>query len=203
MASSAPSNAISFDVIIILIIVLLLARRTYAQITGAAYSVGQLFGFAGFYVLIFGLFAAGTILTAVLAWGTIAYLLLVPYLALPAITAFFATPYIRRVVQFEERGDGRWYYRLSWHIPVLYLVLFVARFAAEIAVFGPAAFIISFPPPAVASSLIFVLIGVDLMFSVSMGLLIGRGVGVYLAHQQLPKGSAAPPSPPSPPLPSQ
>lgn len=195
----AGSSAVESLAIFLAIIVLVLARRTVRQLYGTRYSIGRLFGFAGVYVLLFALLAFGTLYAAVGAWGTDAYGLIGLYAAVPAASAFLAAPYVRRVVAFEQRPDGYWYYRLSWHIPVLYLVLFVVRIAAEFVIFGPFAAFASYPPPVPPTGLgLAILVGVDLLFGVSLGLLIGRGFGVYRAHQKLPAAAAQS----SPPLPS-
>jgi len=199
---TAPNlSSVAPGVILLAVIVLVIARRTIRQIQGARYSVGRLVVFASFYVLLFVALASATLYAAVVAWGSDAYVLLVPYLAIPLVGAYLTAPYIRRVVHFERRGDGAWYYRLSWHIPVLYLALFTARIAAEIAVLGIAGAEPSIPPPPPPSvGALEVLIGVDLMFAASLGLMVGRGLGVVRAHRDLPAEPTA--SPPSPPLPS-
>jgi hypothetical protein len=199
--SSAPPSALSTELIVVAIIALVLLRRTYGQLTGARYSSGRLFGFAGFYVLIFAIFGFGTIYAAIATWGSVAYALLVPYALVPIGVAFLATPFVERIVHFERRDDGQLYYQLPWHVPVLYLVLFIARIGAEIAVYGSSAF--NVPPPAPPTVLdLVILVVVDLLFATSLGLLVGRGLGVYRAHAKLPATEGAPPSPPSPPLPS-
>jgi hypothetical protein len=195
MSTAAVSN-LGPEVIVLVFIVLILARRTYAQIQGARFSAERLAVFAGFYVLLFAALAAGTLYAALSAWGTPAYLLVLPYVAVPGVSALMAAPYIQRVVRFELRADGNWYYRLSWHIPVLYLGLFVARIAAEVAVFGGSAVLVTFPPPSPPSlAALYLLVGVDLLFGISLGLLIGRGFGVYRAHRALPPAEGAPPPP--------
>lgn len=186
-------------IIFLVIVVLILVRRTVAQLQGARFSPGRLFGFAGFYILLFGLLAFGTLYAAVGTWGSNAYALLALYVAVPAAAAYVAAPYIRRVVKFEQRADGYWYYRLSWHVPILYVVLFVARLAAEFVIFGPTAAFVSYPPPAPSTVLdLDILLGVDLLFGVSLGLLIGRGVGVFRAHRDLPAHETGPAAPPLP-----
>ncbi len=198
--TSAPSGAITTDLIILVLICLMLGRRTYLQLTGAPYSPSRLFVFAGFYVFLFALLGAGTIYAAILTWGTDAFVLLAPYIAIPVATAYFAAPFVERIVRFDRRGGGQWYYTLPWHIPILYLLLFVARVAGEIVVLGPSAFF-TFPPPPPSSSLALdVLVAIDLLFAASTGLLLARGFGIYRAHQKLPPDAAPPPSP-SPPLP--
>jgi len=197
--SGASPSSVSTAVIVLLIIVLLLARRTYLQVRGARYSTGRLFGFAAFYVLLFVALAFTTLYAAVATWGFDAYLLLAPYAAVPVLAAVFVVPYVRRIVRFERRDDGQWSYRLPWHIPVLYLGLFVTRFVAEFAVFGVAGLLFTFPLPAPPSvGALAILVGVDLLFGLSLGLLLGRGIGVYAAHRDL---TAEPGSPTAAPLP--
>jgi len=201
--SAPPVASVAPEIAILVLLIAMIVRRTVLQMQGARFSVGRLFVFAGLYVLLFVAFAFTTLFAAVVAWGTTAYLFVVPYALIPALAAFFAAPYVRRIVRFERRENGEWYYRLSWHIPILYLALFTARIAAEVAVFGLAGVEFTIPPPAPPSvGALEILVGVDLMFAVSLGLLVGRGVGVVLAHRNLPKDAAHPTLPPSPPLPS-
>ena len=201
--SSPPPSSLTPELVLLVLLILLIARRTVAQLQGARFSAGRLFGFAALYVLLFVALAFTTLYAALGAWGSSAYVLLVPYVAVPALGAYLTAPYIRRVVRFERRENGQWYYRLSWHIPILYLALFSARIVAEIAVFGLAGVEFTIPPPAPPSlGALEILIGVDLLFGLSLGLLLGRGVGVYLAHRDLPPDATGVPSPPSPPLPS-
>lgn len=194
---SAPvSSNLTPALVLLVVIVLIIVRRTYRQIQGTPYSTGRLFGFGGFTALLFVLLAFGTIYAAVATWGSVAYGLLVAYVAVPAAAAVVAAPYVQRVVRFEHRENGQWYYRLSWHIPVLYLALFVVRIVAEVAIFGLSA-VLAYPPPTPSSvAVLAVLIGVDLLFGVSFGLLVGRGIGVYRAHRALPPSAPAPSAPP-------
>lgn len=204
MASSAPApptSAFYTELFLIVIIVLILARRTYAMIQGTAYSAARLFGFAGFYILLYVVLAYGTLASALGFWGSTTYLLVAAYVAVPVVAGLVAAPHVERIVHFEQRADGQWYYKLGMVVPVAYLVLFVIRIGAEIAVLGPNAFYLTFPPPPAPSvGALVVLLAVDLLFGVSLGLLLGRGVGVYRAYQKLPKAKSTPP-PPSAPLP--
>jgi hypothetical protein len=197
--ASPPPSSLTPAIIVLLLFVLIVVRRTYAQLRGARFSVGRLFAFAGLYVLLFAFLAFGTLYAAVGTWGSDAYLLLALYVAVPVAAAYVAAPYIRRVVHFERQADGGWTYRLSWHVPVLYLVLFLVRIAAEIAIFGLSGVLVSYPPPAPPSVMALeILVGVDLLFGLSLGLLVGRGLGVYRGYRDLPGSASGPPA--SPPL---
>jgi hypothetical protein len=196
--ASPPPDA-STAVIVLLFIVLILARRTYLMVQGTRYSTGRLFGFAGFYVLLFVVLAFATLYSSVATWGAIAYGLIAAYVAVPAVAALLVVPYVRRIVRFERRENGAWYYRLPWHIPALYLTLFIVRIVAEFAVFGLAGLVFTFPLPAPPSAAALVLlVVVDMLFGFSLGLLLGRGVGVYQAHRDLPTAEGSPTSPPLP-----
>lgn len=199
--ASAPPSPVTTEIVIFAILVLFLVRRTLRMVSGAVYSVGRVFVFAALYILLFVALAFTTLFAAVVDLGPNAYSLLLPYAAVPVVAGLFAAPYIRRAVAFEHRVDGQLYYRLSWYLPALYLTLFVTRFVAEFLVLGPSALTFAFPPPTPSSLAgLYALIGVDLLFGVSLGLLVGRGVGVYLAHGDFTSQQTAPP--PSPPLPS-
>jgi hypothetical protein len=193
--SSPSSSDVSTAAILLVLIVAILARRTYLLMRGARYSPGRLFGFTGFYVLLFALLAVPTIFAAVSSWGVYGWLLIAAYAVVPAAAAVVAVPYVRRIVRFEERGSGQWYYSLPWHIPVLYLSLFVVRFVLEILLFGPA-FVTSFALPAsIPTGALLVLAGVDLLFGLSTGILVGRSVGVYRAFSSRSPESSASRSP--------
>ena len=198
--STPPPSDVTPVLVVLVLFVLIIARRTYLMVQGTRYSTGRLFTFAAFYVLLFVAFAFTTLYAALGCFGSDTYPLCALYVAVPVAAAGLARPLVRRTVRFEERGDGQLYYRLPWHVPVLYLVLFVSRIVAEFAVFGLAGLLFTFPLPAPPSvGALLVLIVVDLLFGFSLGLLLGRGIGVYEAHRDLPTGA---PPPSSPPLPS-
>lgn len=201
MSAAAPPSTFAFTAVILVVIILLLARRTYLAISGARYSPGQLFATAGFYVFLFALLAYSTLSAALSAWGEIAAALVIPYAIAVVGAATVATPYVRRIVRFENRA-GQLYYKLPWHVPVLVLVLFVARLGIEFAIFGASAASTFGPTTNLGPGLILVLVAIDLLFGLSLGLLLGRGIGVYQAHTRLESwapGGGAPLAPGSPP----
>ena len=195
----APSAAqIEPTIVIVAILLLLVARRTYASISGAAYSPARLFAFVGFAALFFALFAGSTIYAALGTWGSVAWLLLAPYLLVPAVVVGVTIPHVRAAVRFERRDNGQTYFRLPWLVPVLYLVLFTSRLAIEIVLFGLSSLFSPSFPSSLPTGTLLVTIAFDLLYAVSVGLLLGRGVGVRQAFER----SAAPATPPpaNPPL---
>jgi len=196
--ATPSASALEPAIIVLVLFVAIIARRTYAMITGARYSAGRLFAFTGFYVLLFAALAFPTLYAAAHAWGGYGELLLAPYVAVPVIAAAVAAPYVRRIVRFEERDGGTWYYQLPWLVPVLYLVLFVVRFVLEILIFGLSVVTSFFLPTSLPPGLVLLLVGVDLLFGVSTGLLTGRSIGVYRGYHDLPnaeRGSSGAPLP--------
>jgi hypothetical protein len=197
MATTEPETT---GVIILFLIVLLMARRTVSLAQGTPYSPTRVFGYGAFTMLIFGVFAATTIYVALGVWGDLALALVAPYLGVIVAATLIAEPRVRARVRFERRGDQRLYYRLPIVIPVLTLALFVIRLSVEVLLFGlNAAVTFSFPTSVPLSTLL-VLIGVDLLYAISVGLLLGRGLAVRAAYAAGP-AKDAPLAPSGPPVP--
>ena len=178
-----PSGALETTLIILAVIVFVVARRTYAQVAGATYSPVRLYGFAALAGVFFLLFASSTALLAFATWGGLAAIVIVADGVALAGCAVGARPQVQRAVRFETRPDGLVYYRLPWVIPVLYLVLFVARLGVEFLLLGPGAFGTFGGSSHVAPTVLLVLIGFDLLYAVSLGLLLGRAAGVSAAYR--------------------
>ncbi len=194
--STPPTGSVETSLIILAIIVLIVARRTYSMIQGARYSEVRLFAFGGFALVFFGAFAATTLYVALGVWGMIAWGLLGPYVLVVVAAAWVTAPHVRKVVRFERREGGQLYYRLPWVIPVLYLILFVARLGIEVVLFGTAALVTFSLPTSLPLVLLVILIGFDLLYGASLGLLFGRGIGVRRAHQDLARSDSLPAVPP-------
>ncbi|HTT72807.1 MAG TPA: hypothetical protein VMG99_01465 [Thermoplasmata archaeon] len=185
---SAGTSALVFLAIIVLIMV----RRTYMLSRGSVYSPGRVFSYGGFSMLLFAVFAATTIYVAVGTWGTVGYALLAPYVAIVVGSVFVAEPRVRRLVKFEERADGRTYYLLPLIVPVLTLVLFIVRVAVEIWLFGLDSIATFAIPTSLSSGALEILIAFDLLYGISIGLLIGRGLAIraaFNARQPAPESA--------------
>ena len=198
MTSSPPSTGFEGIAIFLVILVLILVRRTLGLVRGTRYSLPRLITFAGLYALLFGALGALTIYAAVGTWGPIGGTLSVPYAAVVLGAALLAAPYVQRIVRFERREGGAWYYRLPGIVPVLTLGLFLLRFVAEIAVFGIQAVSSPVLPSTLPENVLGVLVGIDLLFGVSVGLLLARAIGVSRAFRALPPAPEATTAPPLP-----
>jgi hypothetical protein len=183
MTSPTPTP-IAAGVIILAILVLFMARRTYALSQGTPYTPGRVFAYGGFSTLLFAVLAASTIYVAAGTWGPIGLALVAPYALVVLSAAWVAEPRVRRLVRFEEHPDGRMYYRLPLVIPIITMVLFLVRVTIEILLFGLTAFFtFSFPSTLPLGSLL-ILIAVDLLYGGSVGLLYGRAFAVRAAFRE-------------------
>ncbi len=162
-----------------------MVRRTVAIIQGARYGPGRLFVFACFSSVFFVLFGASTLYVAVGTWGMAAVGLVAAYAGIVVVAAVAVVPHVARVCKLERRDDGAIYFRLPAVIPVASLVLFLARAAIEVALFGVAAFSSFTLPTSLPVDSLLVVIGFDLMYGVSIGLLFGRALGVRQAVARL------------------
>jgi hypothetical protein len=181
--SSADTTALVFLVIIVLIMV----RRTYALSQGTAYNPARVFGYGAFSSLLFVVFAATTIYVAVGTWGLVALALIAPYAGIVVASALVAEPRVRRLVKFEEHPNGQVYFRLPLIVPVLTVILFVVRVGIEVWMFGLNSIATFTLPTSLSVGALAVLIGFDLLYGVSVGLLFGRGFairGAYLARSK-------------------
>ena len=183
MTGSLSSSDVS-AIAVVAIVIVAMARRTYRLSHGAPYSPTRVFAYGGFSFVLFGLLAASTIYVAVGSWGTGAYGLAAAYAAVVGATAWLAIPHLRSRVTFDRRDGGTLYYRLPLLVPVLSLGLFALRILVEVALFGLAALSTFAFPATLPTGALLVLIGSDLTYGVSVGLLLGRGFGIRSAAER-------------------
>jgi hypothetical protein len=175
------------------LIFLVIARRAIQMARGVPYSTPRLVAQACLFLFLFG-FTILFDLEFLPAW------MLAIDTALLAPSAGIATRHVRRVIQFDQRADGQWMYRLGILLPAIYLGLYAVRLAVEIVVV-PAVLTGSGTIPLLDPLQQYALAGVDGLFAVSAGLLVGRSFGVYEAYSErmrnLPPIPSGPPPPPS------
>jgi len=179
--SSAPPVSLETTVVVLVLFIAIIARRTYRTLTGARYSPARMFGFVGFALAFFALFVATTVYAALGTWGPVGWALLAPDGATTCVVAVYTYPHVRRVVRFERRDDGTAYYRLPWLVPVLYLSLYTARLVVEVVVFGVSSLSSPSFPSSLPQGVLVIAAAFDVLYAVSLGLLFGRALGVRRA----------------------
>lgn len=174
------------QVAILLLILVILARRTYGMIRGAVVDLGRLAAVTALYVVLWLLVVLGGLLS--LPWYSVAI-----DAAIAAATAVLMVPLVERRVTLERRPDGRWFYRLPVAVPLAYTVLFGARLAIDFLVLGTTPF--TYPPPSggVSANALLLVSVVDALFSFSTGLMVARGIAVYRVYGR----RVEPPGPPT------
>jgi hypothetical protein len=195
---SGGLNANDFSAIIfVVIVVLIVVRRTYYMLRGAVASPARLIGYS---VVVAALFAA----TVAVSYGVVPVYAFAADAAVLVAAALLALPYVRRHVHFEQRPPSTdWYYRLSPWIPLSYVVLLVVRISLLFAILGPSAFNFAPVTTTLSTPALLTLVGVDLLFALSTGLLVGRNAGVLLALREKVAGSPPVPSAAESPLSSR
>lgn len=175
MASFTSGELIA--IVIQLLIVLLVLRRSYAMVGGVPYSAPRLVLLPGLILVIWGLDELESLLLT--PWA-------LPYLialdvALLLVAAFGVAGVAQRMTRVDRGESGQWTYRIGFSLAALFLVAFVLRLALALALF-PSSLEFGAPPggyPPVAQQL--ALAAIDALFSLSAGLLVGRSVGIYRA----------------------
>ena len=171
----APSASELEPAILVLVVVaFLFARRVVSSYRGAPVSTGRLVGYAAFVLVVF-------------AFTVLSGLFFLPWWSVPidacvvVVAALLGARHVARTVVLEERSPGTWYFRLGVAIPVVYLVLFVARIVIDLVVLNYDPF--TGPPSftSVSGPIAALLVGVDALFALSAGLVVGRTVGVLRA----------------------
>lgn len=169
------------------VIVLLIARRSYAMSQGVPFSRVRLLLLP---ILILVLWGVSELESIFLTPWAVPYLIVVDVAILAGTSVGFA-PVAERMTSVGRDAAGNWTYRISFTLAALFLLAFVARLALAVALF-PSSLQFGAPPsgfPAAAQQSVLAVI--DAIFSLSAGLLVGRSLGVlrkWAAAQAAPSG---------------
>jgi hypothetical protein len=175
---------LSSTVFFVAVIALVYVRRILLSISGTPVSGTRLALYSVFVGVLFAL--------AIVTGYSIVPWYLYPALGAAVVAAFFvAEPYVRSRVVVEERGAGRWVYRLSPIVPLVYVLLFVVRLLLDLFVLNLDPLVSSFGPVTVSAGAAAVLVVIDVLFALSTGLVLGRNVGVYRAYAARLRGPPA------------
>jgi hypothetical protein len=177
------------------ILVLWIGVRSYRSYQGRLYSAGRVLVFP---VLILLLFLSTEYDTIVAVPWALPLWTIVDLVVLTA-AALATLPLAPRLVRVTRRDDGEWYYQYGIELIAVYLGLWVVRLGLA-AYFDPSSIEFVTPTgPAPSATASEVLVLIQGLFSISSGLVIGRGVGTYRLHEQaqktLPTGTARPRQP--------
>ncbi len=176
--ATAPSVELGYGVLLF-VIAALSVRWAYRTITGTPVSFAAIVGMSVVYVLIFAYAALNSL-------RTLADLLLVPFVIVAAVAAVIAARYVEQVVRFEQRSDGRWYFRLGLFLPMLYIAILVSRLVENLILLRIDPFQVQLPPALPLGSLAArIVFTSNVLFAAGTGFLVGRNLGVHRAFVRL------------------
>ncbi|MCI4373278.1 MAG: hypothetical protein L3K02_06525 [Thermoplasmata archaeon] len=171
----ASYNSAELTAIVIqLIIVLVIVRRSYLMTQGVPYSLSRL---AITPVLILFLWAVTELESTFLTPWAIPYLIALD-LAVVVLSSIALIPVAERMTQMYRGPSGEWWYRIGFSLAALFIGTFVIRFAITVLLFPGALEYGSSPGGYPSVSEQFVLVMVDALFSLSAGLLVARSIGI-------------------------
>lgn len=162
-------------ILVQVIIALLIVRRSYAMTQGVPYSTVRLVVFPGLVLVLWAFDELGSILLTPLA---LPILIALDSVVL-VVTAIGITSVAERMTRVSVEPPGTPSYQISFSLAALFVATFAVRIAVGIALF-PTALEFGSPaggyPPFAQQ---FALALIDALFSASVGLLVGRSVGIY------------------------
>jgi hypothetical protein len=100
---------------------------------------------------------------------------------------------LQHLTIYRAAGETDWSYRLSALLPVIYVVLFVARVAIETVLLSETPFAVPTTQAltGISAVALYSLFAVDALWGVSTGFLVGRNAAVYHEWQDRRKGPTA------------
>lgn len=161
-------------IIIQVLIAFLVIRRSYAMTQGVPYSVARLVGFPALILVLWGFSELESILLT--PWA-LPYLIALDSVIL-VITTFAITSVAEGMTRVAPGLSGTFSYRIGFSLAALFVGAFVLRIGIAIALF-PSALEFGSPPGGYPPIQQQVVLGtIDALFSVSVGLLMGRSLGI-------------------------
>jgi hypothetical protein len=185
-----PTVSPSYVIIaVILLILLRVAYRTFANYRGVVFSLPRTVGYACVYV------ALGVLFSALSYFQGVSYLLAVPEVLLAVVAAFWSYKYTDRRISFWRAPGGSLFFRGGVVIYVIYLAGFIARLSIDVA-FG-ASSIFSFASGVqLSGAALYGSMATDLLLILGVGLLIGRNIRVIRRYRRIQRGQESLPSAP-------
>jgi hypothetical protein len=172
---TAYSTALIAPVVIQLVIVAVVVRRSYQMSQGVPYSVLRLVAVP---VLLLILWAATEAASTLLTPWALPYLITADT-AILAVTSVAFTGVAQRVTHVRADVQGNWNYRIPFSITGLFLAAYIVRLVLTVVLYPQSLNFGALPSGYPPETQQVVLAVVDAIFSISVGLLVGRSVGIY------------------------
>lgn len=189
MASSSPGASATYLILVVLIV--LIARRMAMVMKGSKVSKSRAIGFAIYYVAFAGVFLVSSFLNGVPAY-------LSPlYVGVGAVAAYGSYRFTDRRIVFWKGPDGSVYMKGAILIYVIYIVGLLTRVSIELYFLGPAAF--NFAPRSanLSPTAIDATAATDLLLVFGVGLLLGRTTRTLKRYNLILQGKEQVPDMPS------
>ena len=162
-------------IVVQVVIVLLIVRRSYAMTQGVPFSSLRLVVLPA---LILALWGFSELESIFLTPWALPYLIVLD-LAILIVTALAFTPVAERMTQMQREPPGGWSYRIGFSLAALFVGAFVIRLTVALVLF-PSSLEFGSPPGGFPPMQQQVVLGViDALYSVSAGLLVARSIGIH------------------------
>ncbi|HLM92093.1 MAG TPA: hypothetical protein VK424_08660 [Thermoplasmata archaeon] len=168
--TSAELTAILIQVVIALLVI----RRSYAMTQGVPYSAPRLVVLPALILVLWGVSELESVLLT--PWA-LPYLIALDF-AILVVTTFAFTGIAERMTRVDSGPAGSWSYQIGFSLAALFVGAFVIRLSVAVALF-PSSLEFGSPPggfPPIQQQAVLGII--DALFSVSVGLLVGRSLGI-------------------------
>jgi len=156
------------------VIALLVIRRSYAMTQGVPYSAPRLVVLPALILVLWGVSELESVLLT--PWA-LPYLIALDF-AILVVTTFAFTGIAERMTRVDSGPAGSWSYQIGFSLAALFVGAFVIRLSVAVALF-PSSLEFGSPPggfPPIQQQAVLGII--DALFSVSVGLLVGRSLGI-------------------------
>lgn len=184
----APASGASQGVLVsFAVILLIVVRSIYRNLTGVKVSHARTAGWTAFYFIFSGFFLATSFIEGVpVYYGALDAAAL-------ALAAYLSHRLSGRRLKFWRGPDGTVRYTGGIIVYLVYVSGLALRLGIEYLLVGPSAFVFA-PVSGLGQEAILGLALADLLFSFGYGLLVGRNVRLYTSYTSILQGSLAAPS---------
>lgn len=177
-SSGGPETGV---LVFFVIIVLLVIRRIYRNVTGVRVSRARTIGYTVFYFAFGGLFVATSFFEGVPSYYAL------PDALVLVLGAFVSDRLSSKRLRFWRAADGAILYRGGMTVYLIYLAGLAARLGIEYAFIGPAAFAFT-ARESLGATAVLGLTLTDMLLTFGIGLLVGRNIRVYSRYSSIVQG---------------